>query len=206
MQCDRVLNLIDPYVDGELAGALASEVAAHCVRCADCGRALALAQVTASVIASGRGEPALDDDFTDRLLACVEQRRPLVQGRRRRWLVYGVASSAAAAVLAIAFSLPGRERPTAVLGQFAPWPLDEPPTASGAAVDRPAADWQRVAAPFEHGINRTHDLGVSLQRSFEAAMTEMLRSLEAQTPSKSSESATSDDPAGPPKAPATEDL
>jgi len=209
MQCDRVLKLVDPYVDGELSAPMAAEVAAHCVRCTDCGRTLALAQVTASVIASGRAEPALSDDFTERLLACVQAGRALSAHRGRRWLIYGAAAVAAAAVLMIAFISPMRERPKIVAGMKEAWPLGtDALTHPGGAGDGPAADWKRLAEPFERGYERTHDFGVTLQRSFDAAMLEVIRALEAQAPRQAEEGASqpADGKPATPRTAATEDL
>ncbi|UCE60054.1 MAG: zf-HC2 domain-containing protein [Phycisphaerales bacterium] len=102
MRCEEARQLFDAYLDGELSKSLATELAAHRVRCPACRRALALLEVSGQIIASDREPVTLDEDFSGRLLACVEapeRRWPL---RVRRTLFYA-GPLAAAAVIALAF-------------------------------------------------------------------------------------------------------
>ncbi|MFQ5496075.1 MAG: hypothetical protein ACE5EX_11920, partial [Phycisphaerae bacterium] len=86
--------------DGELSGALATELGAHRVRCADCRRALALLEVSGQIIASDRGPAELSGDFSQRLLDCVD--RPAMPWTRRvRSRLYLLGPLAAAAVVVL---------------------------------------------------------------------------------------------------------
>ena len=81
---------------------MATELGAHRVRCSDCRRALALLEVSGQIIASDRDAASLKEDFSRRLLACMEvpKRR---WDERARHLLYYVGPLAAAAVIALAF-------------------------------------------------------------------------------------------------------
>lgn len=100
MRCEQARQLFDAYLNGDLSSAMATEVAAHRVQCSDCRRELALLEVSGHIIASDRDPVSLDEDFSDRLLACVE-------GSRRHWVVrlrrslYVAGPLAAAAVIAL---------------------------------------------------------------------------------------------------------
>lgn len=101
MHCEEAQYLFDSYLDGDLAASIATELDAHKVQCPDCRRTLALMEVAGHIIAEDRVAGQLDESFTDRLLACVEARRP---GRRRlRLVAYVGGPMAAAAILALAF-------------------------------------------------------------------------------------------------------
>ncbi len=119
MDCEQAKQLFDAYLDGELGSALATELGAHRVRCAECRQALALLEVSEHLITSDPEPRELGTNFTNRLLACMdlpdESWRPAVSGpsgrtaeresmisRLRRGLFWaGV--SAAAAMVALAF-------------------------------------------------------------------------------------------------------
>lgn len=102
MDCRQARQLFDAYLDGELSPTLATELGAHRVHCAACRRELALLEVTGHIIASDRDEVLVEDDFTDRLLACMPapRRHWLWQARRR---LYVAVPLAAAAVVALGF-------------------------------------------------------------------------------------------------------
>lgn len=105
MDCSQAHKLFDAYLDGELSPTLASELAAHRLRCAACRRALALIEVSSRVLLLDQSEPSLDEEFTDRLLACMN--RPYASPwlrYRNRLVVFG--SLATAAVVALAFLAP----------------------------------------------------------------------------------------------------
>jgi hypothetical protein len=97
MNCEQAQNLFDAYLDGELHGPLATEFAAHRLRCPTCRRELALLEVAGHVISSDTKSPLLSAEFTDRLLACAAQ-RPRQKTWRRRLLVIGGPLAAAACV------------------------------------------------------------------------------------------------------------
>ena len=102
MRCEEARQLFDAYLDGELSPSLATELGAHRVRCAACRRSLALLEVSGHIISSDREPVAVPDDFSERLLACVDVREHGWVARVRRSL-YFVGPLAAAAVIAMAF-------------------------------------------------------------------------------------------------------
>ena len=102
MRCEQARQLFDAYLDGELSSALATELGAHRVRCPDCRRALALLEVSGQLITSDRDEAHLRENFSTRLLACMETPKNRWY-ERGRYVVYYVGPLAAAAVIALAF-------------------------------------------------------------------------------------------------------
>jgi hypothetical protein len=102
MRCDQARQLFDAYLDGELSPALATELGAHRIQCADCRRALALLEVSGHIVASDREPVQLSSGFSDRLLACMEPKSAWWVQRTRRFLYVG-GPLAAAAVVALAF-------------------------------------------------------------------------------------------------------
>lgn len=119
MDCRQAQRYFDAYLDGELPPALETEFGAHRVRCSDCRRALALMEVSGHILASDREPVTLDDDFSHRLLACMDERQNRWMVSRRRLALFAVPVAAAAA-LGIAFLGPfGQSQdshPTKVLG------------------------------------------------------------------------------------------
>jgi len=119
MDCEQARQLFDAYLDGELGSALATELGAHRVRCAECRQALALLEVSEHLITSDPERRELGTNFTHRLLACMDmpdenwrpavngpsgriaEREPMVSRLRRGLFWAGV--SAAAAMVALAF-------------------------------------------------------------------------------------------------------
>ncbi len=115
MQCEQSRQLFDAYLDGELSPSLATELGAHRLRCADCRQALALLEVSGHILRSDRDTVQASDDFTDRLLACVDT----APDWRRRVLntIYIGGPLAAAAVIALAFiGVFDGKRPSQVAG------------------------------------------------------------------------------------------
>jgi hypothetical protein len=102
MNCDQAQNLFDAYLDGELSGSLAAELGAHQLNCGVCRRELALLEVAGHVIAADVDAPSLDEEFTNRLLACAA-RDSRAWYRPRRWMLYAGPALAAAACLAVMF-------------------------------------------------------------------------------------------------------
>lgn len=119
MDCEQARQLFDAYLDGELGSALATELGAHRVHCAECRQALALLEVSEHLITSDPERRELGADFTNRLLACMDlpdaswrqtterltrpttESEPMVSRLRRGLFWTGV--SAAAAMVALAF-------------------------------------------------------------------------------------------------------
>lgn len=102
MRCENARQLFDAYLDGELSGAMATEFAAHRVRCAACRRDLALLEVAGHVLATDPEAANAPVEFTDRLLACMDARSRSLPHRVARW-AYVAGPLAAAAVILLAF-------------------------------------------------------------------------------------------------------
>lgn len=125
MDCSQAQTLFHSYLDGELTGSLATELAAHKLHCAACRRELALLEVAGHVVATDTNIPSLGDEFTDRLMACAMQ-QPVPWYRRRRVLLSIGGPLAAAACVLLTVSLtrgpapvatdPNAPPPTFVLG------------------------------------------------------------------------------------------
>jgi anti-sigma factor RsiW len=111
MDCDQAHNLFDAYLDGELSPALATELGAHRLGCPSCRQELALMEVAGHVVGAGADDPVLEDDFTDRLLACIEPTVTAPRKRRHRIIRIGVALAAAACVtlLVTILTRPGQQ-------------------------------------------------------------------------------------------------
>jgi len=116
MRCEQARQLFDAYLNGELSSALATEMAAHRVHCPDCRQELALLEVSGHLIASDRDSVQLNEDFADRLLACVEESPRSWTLRLPRWL-YIAGPVAAAAVIALSVLGVFDQRETAVAGK-----------------------------------------------------------------------------------------
>ncbi|HEY3245954.1 MAG TPA: zf-HC2 domain-containing protein [Phycisphaerae bacterium] len=106
LTCQQAEQLFDAYLDGELSASLETELDAHRLACAACRQALALMEVTGHMISADRHAPVLGEDFTQRLLACIETPRPIPIWRRRRTIWVAGSGLAAAAAIAIAFTFP----------------------------------------------------------------------------------------------------
>jgi anti-sigma factor RsiW len=102
MRCEEARQLFDAYLDGELSPSLATELGVHRVRCAECRRSFALLEVSGHILSSDRDPVTVPDDFSERLLACVDVREHSWPAKVRRSL-YFVGPLAAAAVIAMAF-------------------------------------------------------------------------------------------------------
>lgn len=117
MNCKQARNLFDAYLNGELSPALETELGAHRLQCSDCRHELALLEVVGHVVgADSEDEPALDDAFTDRLIACLDERK--VAPSRSRWrptILWGGGLAAAAAITIAFTALLSRPQPQ-VLG------------------------------------------------------------------------------------------
>ncbi len=102
MRCEAAQKLFDAYLDGELSPSQRTELGAHCVKCAECRRALALLEVSGHIVSSDQEPVTLDADFTNRLLACMDKRESSWMYRGRRWF-YVLGPLAAAAVVLLGF-------------------------------------------------------------------------------------------------------
>jgi len=101
MNCADTEQLLDAYLDGQLAGSLRLEFDAHRLRCKHCQQMVAMLESVGHVVASDTDVPALSDDFTSRVLAEVRHSQPAPARLRLRHirLVGGVALQAAAVIV-----------------------------------------------------------------------------------------------------------
>ncbi len=146
MNCDQAQNLFDAYLDGELSPGLETELHAHRLQCAACRQELALMEVAGHVIRSDVGEPKLDADFSNRLLACIEPAAPKPR-RRSQWVIRIGGGLAAAACLTIAVTSLSKPEPQVKGEQIHGAPViegsTEPPTEpAGPELDEAAAKFQ----------------------------------------------------------------
>jgi hypothetical protein len=173
LSCRQARNLFDAHLNHELGDDLSTELAAHCVKCADCRQALALLEVAGQVIQTDHDEPVISDDFTNRLMACVAgQNKPVVLPfyRRTRVLWGAGAGLAAAACLLCAVTLWPDDRKQAVLGRTedANGVVSDPADASdfdqpALLIDAAAAELQRRlqdgATSTRDGLNSLEEAG-----------------------------------------------
>ncbi len=187
MRCEEAQRLFDSYLDGELPSSLLHELDAHRLRCGPCRRALAIHEVAGHILASDQQPVALREDFTSRLLACVDT------GARTRWekvrrFLYVAGPLAAAAVIALAFlGAFDRGRESKVAGVKVE-PIVQPsgPVSGRSAVVAPdpydAAASQRA---IEQWIDQTRknlavkrQSGESLQQALDLTILQLLDILE----------------------------
>lgn len=112
MNCSQAEQLFDAFLDGELSAALRLEFDAHRLRCETCRKKLALLEACESVIASDSRQPALADDFTDRVMAEIAARRVSQRLRRRLTILVGSLALQAAAVGLFVLLWPASPAPT----------------------------------------------------------------------------------------------
>ncbi|MBI4718346.1 MAG: zf-HC2 domain-containing protein [Planctomycetes bacterium] len=208
MRCEQARQLFDAYLDGELSPALATELGAHRLRCAECRRALALLEVAGHIVGADADPVRPPEGFTDRLLACMEPSRATWSHRLRR-LVYAGSALAAAAVVGLAFlGVFDTHRPGQVAGKkversvasasVAPAPVANPPVADS-AIDEFDEEFDAPDSPLQTWIERTQanleakrQGGESLQEVFDLTILQWLDVLEQ------AKQATADAPTAPP--------
>lgn len=179
MRCEQARQLFDAYLDGELSGALATELGAHRVKCPECRRALALMEVSGHIVASDRDPVMLHGEFADRLLACADLKPARSWDRLRRGL-YIAGPLAAAAVVALAvlgaFDRPVRFAGKLEKGQPRPdvSPTERPPEApdTGRSLDEHLLEeWLKET---RENLAAKVESGESFQRHFELTISQML--------------------------------
>jgi len=184
MQCHQARQLFDAYLDGELSPSLATELGAHRLSCSDCRQALALLEVSGHILRSDRDPVQAPDDFTDRLLACVD---PAPVWRKRVFsTLYIGGPLAAAAVIALAFiGAFDRNGPSQVAGvkEIAPATMVQaaqpPPKATAAStVESVDPAEQALTEFFDKTQQRVNDQGQSVQKVFDLTILQMLDILE----------------------------
>ncbi len=156
MTCNQARNLFDVYLDGELAGSLATELAAHRVACAACRRELALMEVAGHVICVDSDGPTLSNEFSDRLLACIDEPPSGSFLRFRKVVLWTGGALAAAAVLALMFNLlagPG-DRIAGLIEQISEDSNVETSDADATRTDHPTrAQADEIARRLQEGVS-----------------------------------------------------
>ncbi len=161
MHCEQAKSLIDAYLDGDLAPTLANELSAHCMQCPDCRQTLALSEVAGHLVSADSDSVALDDEFTDRLMACIDLPGDSRAARLWRIARIGVPVAAAAVVGFALLGLFDPEQRVAGEKEFAPpssamsieaetLPADEPVAEStGATAPAQPVRWQSLPHALE---------------------------------------------------------
>ncbi len=105
INCKDAKHLFGRYLDGQLSASLQTELHAHRLQCNDCQNELALLEACGDVIALDRREPTVSASFTDRvLLARRAQMKPVRRHWSRTLVIFG-SPLAAAASIALMFSV-----------------------------------------------------------------------------------------------------
>jgi len=163
MRCEEARQLFDAYLDDELSPSLATELGAHRVRCAECRRSLALLEVSGHIISSDREPVTVREDFSERLLACVDVLEHGWPAKIRRTL-YVAGPLAAAAVIALAFlGFFDRGRDSRVAG------VKVEPTHVEAGVTTSRADAPFPSVHDREAAERAIDLWISQMQTNRAA-------------------------------------
>lgn len=172
LTCEDARNLFDAHLNNELRPALETELNAHRVRCPTCRHELALLEVAGQVVAADDAAPALDDEFTARLLACVSERRTSRRLRHRRLISIGARALAAAACIALAvgyFSRPKKD--------VAGWHSKSPNVAAregrtgtavpSAGLEKPISSQDTFQAQVERALTEWRNDASSLKRIYD---------------------------------------
>ncbi|HUU84030.1 MAG TPA: zf-HC2 domain-containing protein [Phycisphaerae bacterium] len=180
MNCEQARNLFDAYLDGELSSALATELGAHRLKCPSCRQELALMEVAGHVVGAGADEPGLDDDFTDRLLACIEPTVTAPRRKRYRLIRLGGALAAAACLtLFVAYltrpeeQVAGRREASDATPLETVTPEPPAPESPGTELEDARATWQQI----EDTVRNTQQSSDSLLRFGQMTLLEMFDTL-----------------------------
>lgn len=201
MRCEQAQQLFDAHLQGELSPTLEMELGAHRLECPDCRRALALLEVSGHVIASDTAPDPLDDNFTDRLIACMGSAQSSWFFKLRRGLYIG-GPLAAAAVVALAFLGMFDRHETKVLGEkvnapnvgvSSPAPHDDAATPEARRLD----DWLKQT---QENMDVKRKSGESLHEALDLTAQQLLdalkRAQQAQGRDASSDAAVEPNEAG----------
>jgi len=77
LTCRNVRQLHDAWLDGELSANMNAEVHAHLLQCPECQQQVEMIRASGDVITQDRSEPAVDAEFTSRVLAALPEQRPV---------------------------------------------------------------------------------------------------------------------------------
>ncbi len=112
ISCEQTQHLFDSYLNDELSASLVSEVDAHRLECAACRHQLALMEACGNVIRLDACEPRPSADFTDRLMAILDEEktsRPWLGISRGMNIAGGLLGVAAAIAAVVVFYPEGRK-------------------------------------------------------------------------------------------------
>ena len=100
ISCEQAQHLFDSYLNDELSASLVAEVDAHRLECAACRHQLALMEACGNVIRLDACEPRPSADFTDRLMAILDEEKT-----SRRWLGISRSMKIAGGLLGVAAAI-----------------------------------------------------------------------------------------------------
>jgi hypothetical protein len=107
MNCSQAEQFFDAYLDGELSGSLRLEFDAHRLRCPLCQQKLAMMEACEHTLARDSHALTAPDDFTERVMDQIRERRVIkLHARRRRITVAASVLAPAAAIALFAFLWP----------------------------------------------------------------------------------------------------
>jgi hypothetical protein len=157
MKCRRVQLQLHDFSFGRLDGALASRIAAHLERCADCGRVLRREQRTAAML--GGMQPVASDAGAWTVIEAALRRETASASRRIGWPRPAVWAGGLAATAALVFVLvsPLHHAPPAVepdmLRALAPT------AAAGLGLERPTDPLVMTQRKLDRLLDRVADEG-----------------------------------------------
>ena len=100
ISCEQAQHLFDSYLNDELSASLVAEVDAHRLECAACRHQLVLMEACGNVIRLDACEPRPSADFTDRLMAILDEEKT-----SRRWLGISRGMKVAGGLLGVAAAI-----------------------------------------------------------------------------------------------------
>ncbi len=106
ISCEQAQNLFEPYLNDELLPALVAELDAHRLECGTCRHQLTLMEACGNVVRLDTSEPRVSEDFTDRLMAILDEdqaSRGWLGIHRRLKVAAGLLGVAAAIALVVVF-------------------------------------------------------------------------------------------------------
>jgi len=101
MNCSEAEQFFDAFLDGELAGSLRLEFDAHRLRCPVCQQKLAMMEACEHIVARDTHMPAPPEDFTDRVMKEIGQRRVIKLHVRRRRIAVAASILVPAAMIVL---------------------------------------------------------------------------------------------------------
>ncbi len=122
ISCEQAQHLFDSYLNDELSASLVAEVDAHRLECAACRHQLVLMEACGNVIRLDACEPRPSADFTDRLMAILDEEKasPRWLGISRGMKIAGGLLGVAAAIAAVVLFYPSETSTQEPITQIAP--------------------------------------------------------------------------------------